>query len=319
MEEYMDIQTIIHKKDEVMTKYGPWTAHNIQLRDDIYTIAPKIVGDEVKLRRIVQCVLDLTGGSVEGLRILDLACLEGLFAIEFARHKAKCLGIEGREANVEKARFAKQVLLLDNLEFTQDDVRNLTVEKYGEFDVVLCLGILYHLDAPDVFSFVEKLGEVCRKICIVDTRITLRPKTSYIYNNNTYLGTRGEEHDPTDSNERKNAKLWASLDTNENFWLSRATLYNLLSQVGFTSVYECNIPAEPEKPADRITVVAIKGAVGRLLSAPLMADRPPDNMPERAHRENSLAVESLRQISKLLPPSVRKVGKTLIGRENKLT
>jgi len=129
MEEHMDIKTIIQKRSEVITKYGPWTAHNIQLRDDIYSIAPEIIGDEVKLRRIVQCVLDLAGGSVEGLRILDLACLEGLYAIEFARHKAACLGIEGREANIEKARFAKQVLLLDNLEFTQDDVRNLTIEK----------------------------------------------------------------------------------------------------------------------------------------------------------------------------------------------
>src|SRR6266849_4294939 len=168
---HMDTQAIIDSKNDVITRYGNWTAHNICLQDDVYTIAPKIVGDEVKLRRIVQCVFDLAGGSVEGLRILDLACLEGLYAIEFARHKASCLGIEGREANIEKARFAKQVLLLDNLEFTQDDVRNLTVEKYGHFDVVLCLGLLYHLDTPDVFRFVENLGQVCRKICIVDTRI----------------------------------------------------------------------------------------------------------------------------------------------------
>jgi 2-polyprenyl-3-methyl-5-hydroxy-6-metoxy-1,4-benzoquinol methylase len=319
MEEHMDIKTIIQKRSEVITKYGPWTAHNIQLRDDIYTIAPEIIGDEVKLRRIVQCVLDLAGGSVEGLRILDLACLEGLYAIEFARHKAACLGIEGRETNIEKARFAKQVLLLDNLEFAQDDVRNLTIEKHGQFDVVLCLGILYHFDAPDVFSFVERVAEVCRKICIVDTRITLRPKTSYVYNNNAYFGTRGEEHDPRDSKERKIAKLWASLDNNENFWLTRSTLYNLLSHVGFTSVYECNIPAEPEKPIDRITLVAIKGTVGHILSTPQMAGRPADKMPEHSHRENSLAAESLRQISRILPPSVRKVGKTLIGRDNKLT
>jgi 2-polyprenyl-3-methyl-5-hydroxy-6-metoxy-1,4-benzoquinol methylase len=319
MEEHMDIKTIIQKKSEVITKYGPWTAHNIHLRDDVYTIAPEIIGDEIKLRRIVQCVLDLAGGSVEGLRILDLACLEGLYAIEFARRKATCLGIEGREANIEKARFAKQVLLLDNLEFIQDDVRNLTVEKHGQFDVVLCLGILYHFDAPDVFSFVERVAEVCRKICIIDTRVALRPKGSYTYNNNTYFGTRGEEHDPRDSKERKTARLWASLDNNQNFWLSRPTLYNLLSHVRFTSVYECNIPAEPEKPVDRITLVAIKGTVGHLLSTPQMAGRSADKMPEHPHREHSLAFESLRQISGLLPPSVRKVGKTLIGRDNKLS
>ena len=125
----MDSQTIIDAKNDVITKYGNWTAHNICLQDDVYTIAPRIVGDEVKLRRIVQCVFDLAGGSVEGLRILDLACLEGLYAIEFARHKASCLGIEGREANIEKARFARQVLGLDNLDFVQDDVRNLSMRE----------------------------------------------------------------------------------------------------------------------------------------------------------------------------------------------
>src|ERR1043166_908766 len=155
----MDTQTIIDSKNDVIAKYGNWTAHNVRLQDDVYTIAPKIVGDEVKLRRIVQCVFDLTGGSVEGLRILDLACLEGMYAIEFARHKAHAVGIEGREANVEKARFTKRVLQLDNLELFQDEVRNLSVEKYGRFDVVLCLGLLYHLDAPDVFPFIQQLAD----------------------------------------------------------------------------------------------------------------------------------------------------------------
>ncbi len=315
----MDTQTIIRKKQDVITKYGPWTAHNIQLHDDTYTIAPEIVGDEFRLRRLVQCVFDLTGGSVEGLRILDLACLEGLFAIEFARHKAKCLGIEGREANIEKARFAKQVLSLDNLELVQGDVRNLTVERYGQFDVVLCLGILYHLDAPDVFAFVEKLGEVCRNICIVDTRITLTPKTSRIYNNNTYFGATGDEHDPQDSEETKLSRLWASLSNIENFYLSGPTVCNLLSDVGFTTVFQLNIPAQPDKPADRVTFVALKGAAEQLLTAPLMAARSRDRMPEHARRENSLVVDALRLISKPLPRSIRRFGKKLIGRDNKLT
>jgi SAM-dependent methyltransferase len=315
----MNLETLINKKSEVIDKYGPWTAHNIHLQDDLYTIAPRIVGDELKLRRIMQCVFDLSGGTVEGLRVLDLACLEGLFAIEFARHNAQCLGIEGREANIEKARFAKMALSLDNLELAQDDVRNLSAGKYGRFDVVLCLGLLYHLDVPDLFYFVERLSEVCRKVCIVDTRITLHPSTSYSYKGRSYFGTKSEEHAATDSKEAKMAKLWASLDNNEAFWLSRPALYNVLSHVGFTTVYECNIPAEPEKPADRITFVAIKGEAGRLLNAPLMASRPHDDMPERPRRENSAAVESLRKMSWLLPGPIRKLGKKMVGRDNKLT
>lgn len=315
----MNRQAILDQKNAVIAKFGPWTAHNIHLRDDVYTIAPQIVGDEIKLRRIVQCVLDLTGGTVENLRILDLACLEGLFAIEFARQKAHCLGIEGRQANVEKARFAKEVLSLDNLALIQDDVRNLSVEKHGYFDVVLCLGLLYHLDIPDVFSFVQRLGEVCKRICIVDTRIALHPKMQHRHNGKVYWGAKGEEHSPAESAEKKIAKLWASLDNNENFWLSRPTLYNALALAGFTTAFECNIPAEPVKPADRITVVALKGKPCTLLNSPLIGLRGPDEMPERPRRENSTPVEALRKVGRLFPRPIRTVGKKLMGRENKLT
>src|SRR4051812_24516142 len=150
----MNKETMQNQKDAIIQKYGDWTAHNIHLGDGAYTIKPAVVGDEVKLRRVVQCIEDICGGSVKGLRVLDLACLEGLYAIEFARRGANAVGIEGREANVEKARFAKRAIGLENIDFFQDDVRNLRVEKYGEFDVVLCLGILYHLDVPDVFDFI---------------------------------------------------------------------------------------------------------------------------------------------------------------------
>jgi Methyltransferase domain len=315
----MDTQTIIASKNDVIAKHGAWTAHNIQLENDLYTIAPRIVGDEVKLRRIVQCVLDLNGGSVEGLRLLDLACLEGLYAIEFAHHKARSLGIEGREANVEKARFAKRALSLDNVDFVQDDARNLSVEKYGQFDIVLCLGLLYHFDAPDVFSFVERLGDVCRKVCIVDTRVCLHPNSSYTYRGKTYTGMKTDEHEHGESREAKLAKLWASLDNETAFWLSRPAVYNLLAHAGFTSVYECNVPAEPDKPVDRVTFVAIKGQPCQLMTAPLMAGKPIDDMPERPRRENSVTIDALRRVSTLMPRNIRRFGKTVMGRDNRLT
>ncbi|MBI3796935.1 MAG: methyltransferase domain-containing protein, partial [Deltaproteobacteria bacterium] len=93
---------------------------------------------------------DFLHQPLHNLRVLDLGCLEGMYALEFAQHGAQVLGIEGRLANIEKARFAKRVLGFSNCDFVQDDVRNLSLAKYGDFDVVLCCGILYHLDAPDV-------------------------------------------------------------------------------------------------------------------------------------------------------------------------
>ncbi|MBC1220039.1 bifunctional 2-polyprenyl-6-hydroxyphenol methylase/3-demethylubiquinol 3-O-methyltransferase UbiG, partial [Nostoc sp. UCD120] len=86
------------------------------------------------------------------MRILDLGCLEGLYSIGLALHGATVVGIEGREVNFQKAKFAKECLGLNNLEFIQDDVLNLSPEKYGYFDIVLCCGILYHLNVPEVFN-----------------------------------------------------------------------------------------------------------------------------------------------------------------------
>lgn len=315
----MNTQSIIEMKGQVESKYDAWHAHNIHLRDDVYTMASRIIGDEVKLRRIAQIVLDLAGGSVRGLRVLDLACGEGIYGIEFARQGANVVGIEGREANIEKARFVKCALSLDNLDLVQDDVRNLSAEKYGQFDVVLCLGLLYHLDAPDVFAFAGRLGEVSKRICIVDTRLTLKAKMSLSYDRKLYYGTRGEEHDATDSAQTKKTRLGASLDNNDNFWLSRPTIYNLLSDAGFTSVFECHIPAEPKKPANRMTFIGIKGSPCRLLNAPLMAAQPLDRMPERPLRENSVPFDFVRSASHLLPRRARRIGKRLLGLENPLT
>jgi hypothetical protein len=160
---------------------------------------------------------------------------------------------------------------------------------------------------------------VCRRICVVDTRIALSPTSRYTYHDKIYSGLKGSEHGPGDSSETKQSRLWASLDNDDNFWLSRATLYNALSHAGFTTAYECHVPAEPRKPPDRITVVAIKGEKCRLMNTPLMAARPGEDVPERPHRENSIAVDSLRKISSLLPRRVREAGKTLFGRNHKLT
>src|SRR5262249_350381 len=108
---------------------------------------------------------------LDTVRVLDLACLEGLHSVEFALNGAKVVGVEGREANLAKARFTKDALSLGNLELVHDDVRNLSRERYGEFDVVLCLGILYHLDTPDVMKLAKNLAEVCTRVAIIDTHL----------------------------------------------------------------------------------------------------------------------------------------------------
>ncbi len=273
-------ELIKHGKRRVIEKYGEWTAHNIQITDDIYTIDNRVVGDEIKLKRIVQIVSDIACRPLRNLRILDLACLEGLYAVEFARKDARVVGIEGREPNIEKARFVRDVLSLKNLELYQDDVRNLNSEKYDCFDVVLCLGILYHINVPDVFTFVERIAEVCKGFTIIDTHISLEGKESVHYNGKTYWGCSYDEHSPTSTERERERSLWASLDNPRSFWFTQNSLYNLLSHSGFTSVYECHNPVEPAKPCNRVTLLAVRGQREALISSPLINSLPETDWPE---------------------------------------
>lgn len=250
------MNSIEMQKADMIRKYGPWTS-DIKLKDGLYTLNKGLPFPQLK--KIVQMIQDVSQCDFGKLRILDLACLEGQYAIEFALHGAEVVGIEGRESNVQKAIFAKNVLGLGNLSFYQDDVRNLSKQKYGEFDVVLCSGILYHLDAPDVFPFLESIHDVCRKFVIIDTHIASNPNVTVTYKNANYLGQTYREHDPQSSlNERLKAN-WASLDNVSSFWFTKASLFNYLTRIGFSSINESlsRYPAYQKKD-DRITVLAFK-------------------------------------------------------------
>ena len=69
---------------------------------------------------------------------------------------AKVVAVEGREVNFAKMKSVKEYLGLKNMEVALADVRTVTKEKYGEFDLVLACGIMYHLDAESVFCGSEK-------------------------------------------------------------------------------------------------------------------------------------------------------------------
>lgn len=283
----MNSEQIKQGKQEILKQYGDWTAHTIHLKDNIYTYAQDhphysehMSLNGMYLKRIIQVVSDLANQPLKNLRILDLACLEGMYGIEFARHGATVVGIEGREANIEKARFVKTVLSLDNIELEQDDVRHLSVEKYGQFDIVLCLGILYHLDVPDVFSFLERISEVCKRIAVIDTHVAINAKTSYSHSRQKYHGLSCPEHKPGSSKEDRLKLPWASLDNVKSFWFTRASLYNLLSDVGFTSVYTCHNPAIPKEWKDRDTLIAIKAERQKLFSLPDVNNAPEERWPE---------------------------------------
>jgi tRNA (mo5U34)-methyltransferase len=122
---------------------GPWF-HNLDLHG-IKTAPAHFLGDypAQKWRRFASAISpDLSGKSV-----LDIGCNAGFYSIEMKRRgAARVLGIDSDEEYLAQARFAAEVSGLD-IEF-----RRLSVYDVGSigmrFDVVLFMGVLYHLRHP---------------------------------------------------------------------------------------------------------------------------------------------------------------------------
>ena len=278
-----------------MAEHGDWTAHNLHVGAGVYTRGPRIFGDEFKLRRTVTLVESLVGRPWDELRILDLGCLEGLYACEFALRGASVVGIEGRSSNLARAEFAREALGLDRLELVEADVRDLSRERHGGFDVVLCTGILYHLDTPGVFELAESVRAVCDGVAIVDTHVsyadaelarlpaeafwvdpaTLGPFEARSHRGVDYWGRAYTEHLPDSTPEERAGSGWASIGNFESFWPSRASLFNLLADSGFASVLEVHAP-RLAYPPDRVTLVALGGGGHPTLRTTSLIDEIPD-------------------------------------------
>jgi tRNA (mo5U34)-methyltransferase len=135
----MDQQVIRQKVQEL----GPWF-HNMDL-GGVQTAPEHFLGNypHVHWEAFAHAVpWDLRGRSV-----LDIGCNAGFFSIEMKRRGAdRVIGIDSDPRYLAQARLAADVAGAD-IEF-----RQLTVYQVAElrerFDVVLFLGVLYHLRHP---------------------------------------------------------------------------------------------------------------------------------------------------------------------------
>jgi len=262
---------------QIIKEHGPWTAMAIKLPDGTYTRTPDV---DHRLRRILQVASDLAGKPLSQCRVLDLACLEGHYGLEFALHGAEVVGIEGREASLAKCNFVKHEHGLNRIQFFQDDVRNLSAEKYGTFDIIICSGILYHLPARDAWRLLRSIYDTCSGLAIIDTFIALSSQVTVDIDNSTFHGHIYREHDEADSADEKQKKLWASLDNNASFWFTEPSLMNMLAKAGFSSSFDVLTPTMPGNLRDRKTYVAVKRPRAEILSSDMTNNQGHVDIPE---------------------------------------
>jgi hypothetical protein len=75
--------------------------------------------------------------------VLELGSLEGGHTARLAAQPGvrRVVGVEGRPANIERARFVHGLLGSTNVEFVQADLEHADLSSLGTFDAVACLGV----------------------------------------------------------------------------------------------------------------------------------------------------------------------------------
>jgi tRNA (mo5U34)-methyltransferase len=121
--------------------------------------------------RMLFSVLDSAfSGNWPETRCIDVACHEGYYSSLLAQRGCKSvLGIDGRAENVAGARLMRDVLGLRNLTFEQADVTRIGAARFGQFDIVLVLGLLYHLENP--VGTLRLARALSQRVAIIETQL----------------------------------------------------------------------------------------------------------------------------------------------------
>lgn len=95
---------------------------------------------------------------------IDVGCGVGFFSNFLTKRGMNVIGVDAREQNIAEAR-----LRYPNISFLVENVENEAIRYLGKFDLVLCFGLLYHLENP--MLAVRNLFSLTEKILILETRV----------------------------------------------------------------------------------------------------------------------------------------------------
>ena len=220
----------------------PW-AHLLEFAPGMFSVTPeneKFYKKATGLSLVGELLMEIAemqvhGHSLQGKRVLDLACGEGGHSIQFAKKGAKVLGVEGRK------------LAQPEVQILQGDVRRLPAD-IGSFDITVFSGILHHLAQEDFDGMVEELGRVTKDILLIYTHIssdlsvknhrlqgpvkTARGREGYLFREHSDEATAKERED----------QVRASLDNTFSFWAREESLIEALRSAGFKLILKAVSP-----------------------------------------------------------------------------
>jgi 2-polyprenyl-3-methyl-5-hydroxy-6-metoxy-1,4-benzoquinol methylase len=104
------------------------------------------------------------GLPLAGKRVLDIGAGVGHFSHLYSRLGATVVAVEGRDENVAVLRQR-----YPDVTAHVGDVQSMDLAGLGDFDIVHCFGLLYHLDSP--VAALRRIETVCRGLLLLETMV----------------------------------------------------------------------------------------------------------------------------------------------------
>ncbi|HET6433091.1 DUF1698 domain-containing protein [Dyella sp.] len=124
---------------------GPWF-HNIHLPDGSQTAPDHPLGDFPAFKWAG--LAPLLAADMRGLRVLDIGCNAGYYSLQMAQRGAQVVAMDHDPHYLAQAEWVvRQFGLSSQVTLRQGDVYDLAGRR-ERFDVVLFLGVFYHLRYP---------------------------------------------------------------------------------------------------------------------------------------------------------------------------
>ena len=152
---------------------GPWF-YSFDFGDGVRTTSnvPPHVTDifETRRRMVDSVVTAHFADRLHQIRCLDIGCHEGFYSFAMARLGVESItGLDVRDANLNKARFAAERLGHASIAFQQGNIEELDPRSVGSHDLVLFLGVLYHLENP--MRALRNLRAITSELCVIETQV----------------------------------------------------------------------------------------------------------------------------------------------------
>jgi tRNA (mo5U34)-methyltransferase len=112
-------------------------------------LSPGIVTPGAQNSRLILDSLNSLGLPLNcrGMRVLDLGARDGFFSFEMEKRGAEVLAVDYALPTITGFSIAADILN-SRVPYKVDNIYSLTTEQYGKFDIILCLGLIYHLRNP---------------------------------------------------------------------------------------------------------------------------------------------------------------------------